>query len=146
MGAYSCNAWEYVRPAVGWQWTPGFDSDNPAFRPRVTLFLTNSLTVYHFFFRGLCLQLLQSVSPSSLWLVRFFFCGGVSPTATTAPSLRALVSSNPAMFRSIQAHPKFFLSLSLAMGAGASTLPAPALSAVSFSVSEGVDPFTMSNP
>jgi hypothetical protein len=36
-GAYSCSAWEYVRPAVGWQWTPGSDSDTPAFRMRVTI-------------------------------------------------------------------------------------------------------------
>jgi hypothetical protein len=35
MGAYSYSAWVYIYPAVGWQWTPGSDFDNPAFRPRV---------------------------------------------------------------------------------------------------------------
>jgi hypothetical protein len=37
MGAYFCSAWEYVRPAVRWQWTPGSESDTLAFRPRLTL-------------------------------------------------------------------------------------------------------------
>jgi hypothetical protein len=37
MGAYFYSAWEYVHPAVGWQWTFGSDSDTPAFRPRVII-------------------------------------------------------------------------------------------------------------
>jgi hypothetical protein len=50
-------------------------------------------------------------------------------------------------FRSVQPHlHQSFLSLSLAVGAGASTLPAPAVPAVSFSVSEGIDPSIRSNP
>jgi hypothetical protein len=38
MGAYSCKVWEYVRPALRWQRKPGYDSDTPAFRPRVTIY------------------------------------------------------------------------------------------------------------
>jgi hypothetical protein len=99
------------------------------------------------FARGLCFQRL----PASCF---FSFARDFhSPTATSAPSLRP---ARPGRFPDkfsvspvitiIQRLLLYSFSLSLAVGAGASTLPTPAVFAVSFSVSEEVDPSTRSNP
>jgi hypothetical protein len=74
--------------------------------------------------------------------------------ATSAPSLRLLVLSGSLLgYQLIQVyhhHPVLFapqmVGAELPKVAGAPTFPAPTLSAVAFSVSEGADPSTMSSP
>jgi hypothetical protein len=76
--------------------------------PSLMLFVQNSLPVYH---RSFFSEV--SARDVFLWL-DFFNCGDFSPTAPTAPSLRALVPSGSLIrFPSIQVyhhHPKFFFS------------------------------------
>jgi hypothetical protein len=108
--------------------------------PSLALFVPNSLTVYYLFFSPE-----GSARDIFVWLGIFSFHGANHYHRSLLMCARPqrhpyMVQSIPSMLLS-----SLFFFLSVSLGAGASTLPAPALPAVSFSVLEGADPSTMSN-